>query len=133
RTFSGQGHAVTEIPVDRVEQDVSTHRVFAAGATQVAVVSAAAYKFGKRLLVQCGGVPVTEPLGGGESRHQRLGYHQIPDAERRKNRARESAYIDDSPLGIEPLQGFHGLAFVAELPVVVVLDYHRVSALGPFE
>src|ERR1700730_11794996 len=107
--------------------------VSAANATQMALIHSRIDELRERFLLQRGGMPVAEPLGRCERGNQRLGYDQVTDAERGKDRARERSDVDDASLGVQSLQGFQWLLLVAKFPVVVVLNDYRVFAPGPVE
>ncbi len=76
---------------------------------------------------------IAKPLGCGKGRNKRLGRDEVSDANRREDGAREGPDVEDTPLGIEALQRFQWLAFIAEFTIVIIFDNDGIFAPGPRE
>jgi hypothetical protein len=120
------------IPYNPTDRRGAPPRILTTHPTQVSVVASRPQQRGQRQLVQAGGAAVGEHLRLGDRAGQRRRGDDPAKPDRGRQRLAHRAEGED-PVRGDSLQHADGLAVVAELGVVVVLDDERVVTAGPLD
>ena len=124
-------HLVSDVLVERGDEGGAALAIAGSSATQVPVEVSVADEAGEGPLFEAARPGVGQRFGGAEGIDERCRYHQVSEAQRRKQHLREGAGIDDALVTVESLQGFDGADTETELAVVVVLEDPCPGPLRP--
>jgi len=123
---------VRRLATDHCRQPVPAPAVGEPGMPDLAVVAAGGEQPGERELVKAARMRARRFLDGDHLVHQRRWHGQPAQAQPRREALARRARVHDV-VGCQRLHGAHGLAVVAELPVVVVLDHQPGAGGRPLE
>ena len=123
---------VGQVGLERFDERVAAAAVRAAGASEVAVELAGLDEVGERELAWHVAAEVRVDLLCGDGVGERIGHQQPAEPQPGREDLAGRAGVEDA-LGGEALERADGVAVVAILGVVVVLDHEPVVAGGPLE
>ncbi|PSQ68220.1 MAG: hypothetical protein BRD26_08840, partial [Bacteroidetes bacterium QH_1_64_81] len=124
---------IAHLRLQRLDEDRLPLGIERAHPSQVAFEVAFFEEVGHDHLGGEGRASFQQGLGGGKRLDQRLGHHEVAEAESGEQHLAKGADVDDPARVVEPLEGGDGTPFVAVLAVVVVLQNPRLRAFGPVQ